>query len=325
MNHPPSFVNAKMINYVIRRLLGAIPTWLLVGLVAFLIIHLTPGDPAAVMLGPEATHTGIEVLRERLGLNKPFLIQLRDWYLGILHGDLGYSFFLGRSVAAALWERLPVTFTLAVCAMLVAVFIGVPLGVIAALHPNKLQDTIAMGTSLLGLSVPEFVMGLTLIYVFAVLLRWFPAGGYVSFTENFPRALLHIAMPAFSLGFIQAALIARMTRAAMLEVLNADFIHTARAKGLPEATVIWRHAFRNAMLPIITVIGLAFTLLLGGAFITEVVFRIPGMGLLTISAVKRRDYPVVQGALLISASFVLLMNLLVDLAYAYFDPRIQYD
>lgn len=314
-----------MVAYIVRRLAGLIPTWLLVGLMAFLIIHLTPGDPAAVILGQEATLTGLETVRQRLGLDKPLLNQLQDWYLGVFRGDLGESYFLGRPVAVAIVERLPVTFALTLCAMLVAVLIGLPFGIAAALHPNTLRDTVAMGVSLLGLSIPEFLMGLGLMYVFAVVLRWLPTGGYVAFTSDFPRALLHMVMPAFSLGFIQSALIARITRSAMLEVLTSDFVRTARAKGLAESAVVWKHTLRNAMLPIVTVIGLSFALLLGGAFITEVVFRLPGIGSLVISAVKRRDYPVVQGVLLVVSTIVLLSNLVVDLAYAYLDPRIKYD
>lgn len=314
-----------MISYIFRRLLGLFPTWLLVGLMAFLIIHLTPGDPAAVMLGQEATLKGLEVVRHRLGLDKPLIVQLGKWYAGVFRGDLGDSFFLGRPVAVAIWERVPVTFALAFCAMLIAVCIGLPLGIWASLRPNTVWDTFAMGISLLGLSIPEFLMGLGLVYVFAVVLDWLPSGGYVAFSSDFVDALLHILMPAFSLGFMQSALIARMTRSAMLEVLTSDFVRTARAKGLNERVVVWKHALRNALLPVVTVIGLSFALLLGGAFITEVVFRLPGIGSLVIAAVKRRDYPVVQGVLLVVSTAVLLVNLFVDIAYAYLDPRIKYE
>ncbi len=314
-----------MIAYVFRRLVGLIPAWLFVGLMSFLIIQLTPGDPAAVILGQEATLTGVETVRQRLGLDKPLGQRLQEWYFGLFRGDLGESYFLGRPVAVAIVERLPVTFALTLSAMVVAVVIGVPLGIVAALHPNTLRDTALMGVSLVGLSIPEFMMGLGLMYVFAVVLRWLPTGGYIPFTADFPRALVHMAMPAFSLGFIQSALIARMTRSAMIEVLASDFVRTGRAKGLRESRVVWTHALRNAMLPIVTVIGLAFALLLGGAFITETVFRLPGVGSLVIAAVKRRDYPVVQGVLLVVSSIVLLANLVVDVAYAYLDPRIKYD
>lgn len=314
-----------MIGYTVRRLAALVPTWALVGLMTFLIIHLTPGDPAGVMLGAEATHAGVEAVRQRLGLDKPLWSRLKDWYLGVLQGDLGDSFFLGRPVATAIWERVPVTFALTICAMLVAVLVGLPLGVMAALHPNTLRDTAVTGLSLVGLSIPEFVLGLGMMYIFGVQLRWLPTGGYVAFTHSFPEALVRMVMPALSLGLIQAALIARMTRSAMLEALASDFVRTARAKGLSQLSTVWHHALRNALLPVFTVIGVAFALLLGGAFITEVVFRLPGMGSLAVAAVKRRDYPVVQGVLLVVATAVMLVNLIVDLAYAYLDPRIKYD
>lgn len=314
-----------MIAYTVRRLAALVPTWTLVGLMTFLIIHLTPGDPAGVMLGAEATHAGVEAVRQRLGLDKPLWSRLKDWYLGVLQGDLGDSFFLGRPVATAIWERVPVTFALTTCAMFVAVLVGLPMGVMAALHPNTLRDTAVTGLSLVGLSIPEFVLGLGMMYILGVQLRWLPTGGYVAFTQSFPEALVRMVMPALSLGLIQAALIARMTRSAMLEALASDFVRTARAKGLSQLNTVWHHALRNALLPVVTVIGVAFALLLGGAFITEVVFRLPGMGSLAVAAVKRRDYPVVQGVLLVVATAVMLVNLVVDLAYAYLDPRIKYD
>ena len=314
-----------MVAYSLRRILAFIPSGLLVGLMAFLVIQLTPGDPAAVMLGADVTHEGVEAVRHRLGLDKPFLIRLLNWYLGLFRGDLGQSFFLGRSVSEAIWQRVPVTLALTLSAMTIALLLGLPLGVFAALHPNSWLDIFSTGVSLLGLCIPEFIMGLALMYIFAVRLRWLPTGGYVAFTEALPQALRHMVLPAISLGTIHAALITRMTRSAMLEALTNDFILTARAKGLREARIVWRHALRNALLPIITVVGLSFALLSGGAFITEVVFRLPGMGSLTIAAVKRRDYPVVQGVLLVIAFAVLFINLIVDLAYALLDPRIKYD
>ena len=264
-------------------------------------------------------------MRERLGLNEPMIAQLGDWFKGVLRGDLGDSYFLGRSVTQAIGERIPVTVALALCSMLVAVCIGFPLGIWAAIQPNTLRDTAAMGIALFGLSIPEFLMGLGLMFVFAVTLGWLPSGGYVAFTQDFSSALMHIVMPAFSLGFIQSALIARMTRSAMIESLTSDYVRTARAKGANERIIVWKHAFRNAALPIVTVVGLSFALLLGGAFITEVVFRLPGVGSLVISAVKRRDYPVVQGVLLVISTIVLLTNLFIDLTYAYLDPRVKYD
>lgn len=315
-----------MIKYVLQRLLGIIPTWILIGLMAFAVVHSTPGDPAAVMLGQEgATGGGIEEMRHQLGLDRPITVQLGRWLAGIFKGDLGYSFFLGRPVTQALLERLPITASLSLCAIIVAIAIGIPLGMLASLHANTFIDTGAMAIALLGLSSPEFLTGLVLIFLFAVGLNWLPVGGYMSFTHHFSLALKHMFMPAFTLGFIQAALLARITRASMLDILNSELVRTARSKGLNEGMVIWKHAFRNALLPIVTIIGMSFAMLLAGAFITEVVFVLPGMGNLIISAVKQRDYPIIQGGVLFIGSIVLLMNLLVDLLYAYIDPRITYE
>ena len=312
-----------MQQYIVRRLLALIPTWIAIGIIAFLIINLAPGDPAAVMLGQESTEN-IEEIRERLGLNRPLPVRLLHWLAKAARGDLGESFFLGRSVSEAILERLPVTLSLAILGIIIAALIGIPLGVIASLRPNTLQDTTVMGVSLIGLSIPEFFMGLILIFFFAVTMRWMPAGGYQPLSAGVGMWLKHLIMPAFALGFIQAALIARMTRSSMLEVLTSDYIRTARSKGLKEKFVVWKHAFRNAILPVVTVIGMVFALLLSGAFITEVLFRVPGVGNLIISAVKRRDYPIVQGGLLVISTSVLFMNLIVDILYAYIDPRIKY-
>jgi len=292
---------------------------------AFVIIRLTPGDPAAMMLGQDVSAEGLQAVKERLGLDKPLLIQLINWLTNALQGNLGESFFLGQPVSEAIWDRLPVTFSLALSSVIVALLIGFPLGMLAALRCNSLVDAATMGISLLGLSIPEFLLGLGLIHVFSVRLHWLPVGGYVSFTKDFVGWLRHMLMPAFTLGFMQAALIARMTRSSMLEVLLNDYIQVARSKGLKERKVIWKHALRNAALPIVATVGLVFVLLLGGAFITESVFRLPGVGNLVISAVQRRDYPIIQGSLLFIATAVLLINLVIDLLYAYLDPRIRYE
>jgi len=313
-----------MIRYTIRRLLALIPTWLAIGIIAFIIVRLAPGDPAAILLGQEGIG-GIEEVHRRLGLDRPILVQLAGWLANAAQGNLGDSFFLGRSVSAAIFERIPVTLSLALLSILFAVVIGMPLGIAAALRPNSPRDTSVMGMSLLGLSVPEFFTGLILIYVFSVALGWMPAGGYEPISLSAYRWAKHLLMPSFALGFLQAALIARMTRSSMLEVLNSDYIRTARAKGLIESRVVWKHALRNAIIPVVTVVGMVFALLLSGAFITEVLFRLPGAGNLIISAVKRRDYPIVQGGLLIFSSAVLVMNLVVDVLYVYIDPRIKYE
>ena len=312
-----------MAKYILRRLLVLIPTWFAIGLLAFFLIRLAPGDPAAIILGTEGI-AGIEQVRQRLGLDRPLLVQLTSWMTNAARGDLGDSFFLGRSVAEAIFERIPVTLSLAFLSIVLAVVFGVPLGIAAALRPNSARDTSIMGISLLGLSLPEFFTGLILIYGFSVALGWMPAGGYEPLSSGVIPWARHLLMPSFALGILQAALIARMTRSSMLEVLGSDYVSTARAKGLWETRVIWKHALRNAILPVVTVVGMVFALLLSGAFITEVLFRLPGAGNLIISAVKRRDYPIVQGGLLVFSTAVLVMNMVVDILYVYIDPRIKY-
>jgi peptide/nickel transport system permease protein len=312
-----------VLAYLVRRLLALIPTWLAIGVLAFLIINLAPGDPTATLLGTESPQN-VALLRERLGLDRPLLERLGLWVLGMLRGDLGDSFFLGRSVVQAIGERLPVTLSLAFWGMMMSMLIGVPLGLLASLRPNGLRDTAVMGFSLLGLSIPEFFLGLILMMVFAISLRVLPVGEYRPLSQGLIPWLRHLILPSLSLGLIWAAYVARITRSSMLEVLNQEYILTARAKGLHESRVVWKHAFRNAILPVVTVLGMIFALLLSGAFITEYLFRLPGAGSLIIAAVKRRDYPVVQGGLLIFSSSILLINLVVDVLYAYIDPRIKY-
>lgn len=313
-----------MTAYVIRRLLLLIPTWFFVATISFLVIHLTPGDPAAVLAGQEGLE-GIDVIRERLGLDKPLTTQLGMYLAGLLRGDFGDSFFLGRPVLEAIAGRLPVTISLALLSIMFAVAIGVPLGIAAALKPNTPIDTGIMLVALLGLSIPEFVTGLVLIFFFAVSLGWLPSGGFVPVAEGLGPWFSHLVMPAFALGFLQAAYLARMTRSSMLEVLTSDYVRTARGKGLRQRVVVLKHALKNAIIPVVTATGLVFAMLLSGAFITEALFRLPGVGTLVISAVKRRDYPVVQGSLVAIATIVLLINLLVDVMYALFDPRIRYE
>jgi len=292
-----------------------------------LMIHLAPGDPAAVMVGGDVAigSEELEAVHHRLGLDRPLGIQMAKWVIGVLKGDLGYSFFLATPVISALFDRLPVTTSLSLCAIIFAVLLGIPLGVVASLRPNTLIDTATMTVALLGVSSPGFLTGLALVFFFGVRLHWLPVGGYESFTRNFPLALRHILMPAFSLGIAQAALIARITRASMLDVLSSEYVRTARSKGMTEQSVIWKHAFRNSLLPIVTVVGMSFAALLAGSFIIEAVFVLPGVGNLIISAVKQRDYPVVQGGVLFVASIVLLGNLLVDCSYLYIDPRVTYE
>ena len=311
-----------MLRLVLRRLLLFVPMWVAISIVAFVVVHATPGDPAAAFLGHDAAGEGIEATRRRLGLDQPYVMQLLAWVLGAMRGDFGESFFLGRSVAAAIGERLPVTFSLAGLALLVTVGVGVPLGILASLFPNTWKDGTTVAGALVFLSVPEFVVGMGMIGLFAVRWRLLPAGGYVPLGGGFGAWLTHLAMPACALGLAQAALLARMTRASMLAALAADHVRTARAKGLTERRVILLHALRNAAIAIVTVIGLSTALLLSGAFITELLFQLPGVGSLMVSAVLRRDYPVIQGTLLVVATLVLLVNIAVDIIYAAINPTL---
>ena len=314
-----------MTRLIVRRLLLFIPMWVAVSVLSFMIVRITPGDPAASFVAIDAGAEGLAAVRERLGLDKPYHEQLWAWLRGSLTGDLGQSYFLGRSVADAIVERLPVTLSLGLLSLLVAVAVGVPLGTIAALNPNSWKDASSITVSLTFLSVPEFVVGMLFIYILGVELGWFPIGRYVPLSEGFWPWLHHLALPSLALGLSQAALLARMTRASLLQVLEADYIRTARAKGLRERRVIGIHAFGNAMIVIVTVIGLSVALILSGAFITEALFQLPGLGNLGVSAVLRRDYPVIQGLLLISSSFVLIVNLLVDILYRYLNPAIRFE
>ena len=311
--------------YLVRRLVAVLPVMAVVATVVFLLIHLIPGDPVSVMLGPDATPTQIEATRQSLGLNRPLWEQLIGFYGRVLTGDLGQSYFLDRPVSRALWERAEPTLVLMLCALMVAVAIGVPSGTIAAAHRGSAWDRGLMTVSLLGVCIPGFWLSLNFIYFFAVRLGWLPAAGYVSIFSDPAAALRYMVLPAFSLGFSQSALIARISRSCMLEVLQQDYIRTARAKGLSQGVVTWVHAFRNALVPVVTVIGITTAVLIGGAVVTEIVFNIPGLGRLIISAILRRDYPVVQGVVLVTAATYVLINLGVDLLYALIDPRIRYD
>jgi len=310
---------------IVVRLIGLLPVLILVALLTFLLIYFTPGDPASVMLGTEATPKRIADLRAQLGLDKPFLEQFKDWIIRVLHGDLGKSYFLNRPVSVSILERLPATFTLAITSLILAIIIGVPLGIMAAVKQGSILDGIIMTFAIIGVSIPMFWLGLLMIILFSVILGWVPSGGYVPLTENFLQGLRRLIMPAMSLGFAQAALIARMTRSSMLEVIRQDYITTARAKGLKEHTVITKHVFMNITTNLITIVGLSFGALLGGAVIVETVFVYPGVGRLVVQAVQNRDYPLIQGILLIIASSYVIVNLLTDLLYPIFDPRMRND
>jgi peptide/nickel transport system permease protein len=311
--------------YLARRLFALVPVMAVVVTVVFLLIHLIPGDPVSVMLGPDATITQVEETRRGLGLDRPIWEQLLLFYSRVLRGDLGRSYFLDRPVTQALWERAEPTLVLTLSALLVAVAIGVPSGIVAGAYPGSAWDRVLMTGALLGVCIPGFWLALILIYTFAVNLRWLPAAGYASIFGDPWAALRYMVLPALSLGFNQSALIARIARSCMLEILQQDYIRTARAKGLTQRVVVYVHAFRNAMVPVVTVIGITMAILIGGAVVTEIVFNIPGLGRLIISAILRRDYPVVQGVVLVTAAAYVLINLAVDMVYAFIDPRIRYD
>ncbi len=307
-----------MTAYLIRRILALVPVLAVVVSVAFLLIHLIPGDPVSVMLGPDATPAQIQAARQALGLDRPLPEQLLKFYARVLRGDLGRSYFLDRPVTQALLERAEPTLVLTLSALLVAIVIGVPSGIVAAAQPGSLWDRTLMLAALLGVCVPGFWLSLNFIYLFAVRLGWLPAAGYASIFVDPVAALRYMVLPAVSLGFSQSALIARISRSCMLEALQQDYIRTARAKGLSHATVTWVHAFRNALVPVVTVIGITMAILIGGAVVTEIVFNIPGLGRLIISAVLRRDY-------LVTATAYVLINLGVDMLYVFIDPRIRYE
>jgi peptide/nickel transport system permease protein len=312
-----------MLQYLIRRVLAAIPVMLLVATAVFLLLFLTPGDPAAVILGPDAKPEQVAELRARLGLDQPVYVQLGNWYLRLARGDLGQSIFENRPVTEAIISRAEPTLLLSGLATIVAITLGLTMGVLAALRPGRWQDTGAMLVAIGGVSMPTFWLGLNLIFVFGVLLGWLPVAGYEPLSSGLWESLRYLILPAITLGLFQAALLARLTRSMMLETLGDDYIRTARAKGVAERAVVLRHAFRNAAIPLVTVIGLIFAALLGGAVITEQVFNIPGVGRLLIQAVARRDYPVVQGVVMIVAGLYVILNLLVDLLYGYLDPRLR--
>lgn len=313
-----------MLRFLLSRILTLIPTLFVVAVIVFTLVHLTPGDPAAAMLGQEATQDKIDQLRNELGLNDPFYVQFARWIGKAAVGDLGRSIFLGQTVTEAITERLEPTGLLTLFATIVAVGLGIPFGVIAASRHNKLADRVTMVIALLGLSIPAFWLGLYLILIFGVRLKVLPGAGYTSWSEDWWDAVLHLILPAFSLGFAQAGLIARMTRSTMLDVLHMDYIRTARAKGLGARIVVYKHALKNAMIPTLTVIGLTVSTLAGGSVVTESVFNLPGAGRLLLQSVLRRDYPVIQGAVLYVGLLYAVVNLLVDLSYAWLDPRVKY-
>ncbi len=313
-----------MATYILRRLITLIPVLIIVGVIVFGIVHLTPGDPAAVMAGQSGTPEQIERIRQSLGLDRPLWDQFVDWFSGLIRLDFGESIFLGMSVTDAIVERAQPTLLLTFYALLIQMIIGIPAGVIAAVKRNSWIDRSLMVISISGAAIPTFFLGILLILLFSVRLRWLPSGGYVPLTEDPIEHWKSMIMPAFALGFSSAALLARMVRSTMLEVLREDYVRTAYAKGIAQRQVVIRHALRNALIPVITVIGASMGALLGGAVVTELVFTIPGMGRLVVQSIARRDFPVIQGAVMIIAGIYVLVNLLVDILYVYIDPRVRY-
>ncbi len=313
-----------MTGYIIRRLLAMIPVLLVVALVVFAMIHIAPGDPAALIVGTHATAEKYEMIRESMGLNEPMYVQLGIWLGNLVQGDLGESLFGKTSVTKMISQRIVPTFSVAAFTLLFAMSVAIPMGILAAWKSNTWIDRSVMIFTTLGYSIPLFWLGFILMWGFAVKLNWFPAIGYVAPTENLAKYFYHMILPVFATGLVVMALIGRMTRATMIETLSEDYIRTARSKGLTETRVLLAHALRNAILPIITVCGVSLALLLGGVVVTENVFAIPGMGRLLVNALSHRDYPVIQGTVLVFAAIIAVVNLLIDLSYGLFDPRIRY-
>lgn len=313
-----------MVRFVLARLAAAVPVLLLVSFLTFALMYFVPGDVASEIAGPGATAEELGRIRVQLGLDRPFAERALQWYADLARGDLGQSVLLRQSVTSAIVERLPVTLSLSFLALGLALVLGVLAGAFAAVRANSWADQGVMGLALVGTSLPDFWLGLVMIYVFAVALGWLPTGGYVPFWTDPAGWLRAMLLPAVALALTQVGLIARMTRAAMLEVLRQDFVRTARAKGLPEWIVVGKHALGNAVIPVLTVVGVSFGILIGGAVVVEQVFSIPGVGRLIVGGILRRDYPVIQGGLLFTAATFVLVNILVDVLYAALDPRIRY-
>jgi len=313
-----------MKKYLARRILALVPVLAVVSIVIFMLIHLTPGDPAAAMLGDEASPEEIQALRESLGLNEPLIVQYWKWLTGVAHGDLGKSLFIKGSMAKILGERLVPTLQLTLYSVILAAAVSVPLGVLSALKRNTAVDQAVSALSIAGISLPSFLLGIAIMYVFAVKLRWIPSSGYRAISEfGLGEHLRYMIAPSISLGLIEAALMTRMTRSSMLEIINSDYIRMAKAKGVPQRRIFWRHALKNASIGISTVIGLSFMSLLAGATVTETIFGIPGIGQLTIVSVTRRDYEVIQAIVLLVSVMNVLIMLLMDILYAALDPRVR--
>lgn len=313
-----------MFAYIVRRILATIPVMAVVALFVFALLYLSPGDPAAIIAGDTATVEDIARIHAKLGLDQPVYVQFGSWVWRLLHGDLGISIFTNLPVAQLIRQRLEPTVALTISTLIVSVLVAIPMGVLAAWRAGSWIDRVVMVFAVLGFSVPVFVLAYILIYIFAIRADLLPVQGYSSITAGFWPFLSHIILPSIALGMIYAALIARITRASMLDVLAQDYIRTAQAKGLGSEQVLIGHALKNAAVPIVTIIGIGIALLISGVVVTETVFAIPGLGRLTVDAILRRDYPIIQGIILIFSAAYVLINLLVDLSYTLLDPRIRY-
>jgi peptide/nickel transport system permease protein len=313
-----------LLGYALRRLAATIPVMGVVALFVFSLLYLSPGDPAAVIAGDIATEEDIARIRAKLGLDEPYLVRFGTWLWALAHGDLGTSIFTGLPVTTLIGQRIEPTLALTLCTLVVAVALAVPLGVIAAARAGGWIDRVVMAISVLGFSVPVFVLAYGLVLTFSIWLEWLPVQGYSSITQGLGPFVKHMILPSVALGITYMALIARITRASMLDVLAQDYVRTAHAKGLDPGAVLIGHALKNAAVPIVTIIGIGIALLIGGVVVTETVFAIPGIGRLTVDAILRRDYPIIQGVTLMFSAVYVLVNLVVDLSYTLFDPRIRY-
>ena len=313
-----------MVSYILRRVLSTLPVMGIVALFVFSLLYIAPGDPAAVIAGDQASPADVERIRQGLGLDRPFLVQFGTWLWQILHGNLGTSIFTNLPVSAMIAQRIEPTFSLMAITLVLTILVAVPLGVVAAWKAGSWIDRTIMAFAVFAFSLPVFVVGYVLAYLFALEFEWLPVQGYTPLKSGVWPWLQNLILPALALGTVYIALIARITRASMLEVLQQDYVRTARAKGLGQRNILFVHALKNAAVPIVTVIGIGIALLIGGAVVTESVFAIPGLGRLTIDAILRRDYPVIQGIVLLFSFLYVLVNLMVDVTYTLVDPRIRY-
>jgi len=313
-----------MANFLLRRFLSTLLVMLGISFVVFMIVHLVPGDPVRIMLGLQADQAKVEEIRQLMGFDRPLMVQYFEWLKNALQGDLGESYITGQKVSEAVSQRLPATLSLAFAALLIGVLIAVPAGVISALKSGTVWDYAAMVFSQVGVSIPDFWLGIMFILIFALYLGWLPPSGFTKPSEDFGDWLRHLILPATTIGLISASIMTRFIRSAVLEMISKNHVRTARAKGLPQHRVTSRHILLNASIPIVTIIGLQLASLLGGVIIVEIIFAWPGLGRLALDAVTRRDYPMVQGAVLMVALAFAIVNLIVDLLYAYLDPRVKY-